>query len=128
MGLFKQFAVTGNLDNDITANANNPAFMMELGRVNSGEWTSLPGGKEPNAATASFAQRYARNLAIERGESPPVANAQETFDRINADPALATRPDLREMVLKRALSKISMQEHAFNLGKKARRTSPTPRN
>ena len=118
-GRFKQFAVTGNLDNDLAANGNNPAFLLALGHAASGEWTSLLGGKEPNANTGSFAQRFAKNIAIEKGESSPIPDAQDVVDRINADPALASRPDIREQVVKRAIAKISMQQHAFNLARKA---------
>jgi muramidase (phage lysozyme) len=47
-----------DLTQDLQAAKGNPSAVKQIGGALSGIWTSLPGGIEPNRATASFASRY----------------------------------------------------------------------
>jgi muramidase (phage lysozyme) len=113
--------LTGNLDEDLAANKKNPQFFNAVGHALSGEWTSLPGGLQPNDQTASFTQRFQRNIAVNRGDRSPIPNADEIMDRINNDPLLAERPELKKAVLQNALGKIAQQERAYNMTVKAQK-------
>lgn len=111
--------LTGNLDQDLAANKNNPQFLEAVGHALSGEWTSLPGGLQPNDSTRSFVDRFQRNIAVNRGDRSPIPNANEIMDRINNDPLLSERPELKKAVLQNAMGKIAQQERAYNMTLKA---------
>jgi muramidase (phage lysozyme) len=61
---------TGGRDllEDINAAQGNPRALAAVGSHLSGWWTSLPGGIEPNHATRSFGDRFARHLDFANGE------------------------------------------------------------
>ena len=121
-GRFRNIAgLTGSLDEDLAANKNNPQFLEAVGHALSGEWTSLPGGLQPNASTASFTQRFQKNIAINRGDRSPIPDAAEIFERINNDPLLADRPEFKKAVLQNAMGKIAQQERAYNMTVKAQK-------
>jgi muramidase (phage lysozyme) len=116
---FKGFSnLTGNLDNDLAANRNNPGFLSAVGHTLSNEWTSLPGGLQPNAQTILFAQRFAKNIAINSGEAGLTSDPAEVERRIATDPLLADRPELRKAVLQDTMSKIAIQSRAESLAAK----------
>jgi hypothetical protein len=105
----------------LAANKNNPQFLEAVGHALSGEWTSLPGGLQPNGSTASFTQRFQKNIAINRGDRSPIPDAAEIFERINNDPLLADRPEFKKAVLQNAMGKIAQQERAYNMTVKAQK-------
>lgn len=52
-----------DLTQDLQSAKGNPNAIKQIGGALSGVWTSLPGGQEPNRATASFASRYDGGMA-----------------------------------------------------------------
>jgi muramidase (phage lysozyme) len=122
---FKGFNnLTGNLDNDLAANKNNPGFLSAVGHALSNEWTSLPGGLQPNAQTVSFANRFAKNIAINSGEAGATPDPADVERKIATDPLLADRPELRKAVLQDTMSKIAIASRADSLAaKQAKDTS-----
>lgn len=60
-----------DLQADIEAAGGDPEKLTSVGRGLSGWWTSLPGGIEPNKATGSFGNRFAKNLSYAGTEEDP---------------------------------------------------------
>lgn len=60
-----------DLGTDIEAAGGDPQKLTQIGRGLSGWWTSLPGGIEPNKATGSFGDRFAKNLSYAGTEEDP---------------------------------------------------------
>jgi muramidase (phage lysozyme) len=116
--------LTGNLDNDLAANKNNPGFLSAVGHTLSNEWTSLPGGLQPNAQTVSFANRFAKNIAINSGDAGATPDPADVERKIATDPLLADRPELRKAVLQDTMSKLAIASRADALAaKQAKDTS-----
>lgn len=62
-----------DLVTDIQEADGDPQKLTAIGRGISSWWTSLPGGIEPNKATASFGERFAQNLIYYRNLPQTVA-------------------------------------------------------
>lgn len=73
-----------NLWEDLESAKDNPAKLNFLGGALSGTWTSLPGGIEPNRASAGFGQRFANE--IRNSSQPPTdVSAQSRISGIFDD-------------------------------------------
>jgi|SRR5579862_7460388 len=117
--LFRGFqGLSGDLDEDLKFHSQDPAFLNALGHTMSGEWTSAPGGIEPNAATGSWVARFQKNIAANRGEPAGMPDSGEVAARIMQDPAFIGRPELQREVLQRAMGRISLMERAQTLQQK----------
>lgn len=93
----------GDLASDIRAARGNPRALAAIAQRMSHEWTSAPGGAEPNAATGGFVTEFARRLAAVPEAGPPLPSSGPpprpqtvTPDvRAPADPSLAPTPRAR---------------------------------
>jgi muramidase (phage lysozyme) len=112
--------LTGNLEDDLKTHSRDPQFLAAVGKAVSHEWTSAPGGLQPNAATGSWTARFQKAIAVNEneGDQAHAPDAAEIATRISRDPLLATRPELQKAVMQNALSKIAIQEHAQALAAK----------
>jgi muramidase (phage lysozyme) len=122
---FKPFGeLSGDLDQDLKEHRDNPRFLAAVGQALSGEWTSLPGGLQVNAQTASFVQRFQKNIAINNGEAPVTpADPSVITQKILSDPLFANRPELQQQVLQQTLARISMMSRAEALEQKAQKAA-----
>lgn len=75
---YKRATKGGDLRADIEAAGGDPAKLNAIGSKLSGWWTSLPGGIEPNPATRSFGDRFAKELAGPYRAGPALYNGDVT--------------------------------------------------
>jgi muramidase (phage lysozyme) len=123
-GQFSQFpGLTGNLDDDLKAHSKDVPFLDAVGHALSHEWTSAPGGLQPNPQTATWGLRFRNNIARNSGETS-LPDADEIISRISTDPLLADRPELKKQILQTTMAKLSVAQRGESIAQRqAKETS-----
>lgn len=99
-----------NLWDDIESAKDNPAKLNFIAGALSKTWTSLPGGAEPNRASAGFSQRLVSELSAQ-AKKPPSGNF---FDQFDNQPEMQGPPQ-RQVGVGEAIGRGVQQGASFNL-------------
>lgn len=99
-----------NLWDDIESAKDNPAKLNFIAGALSKTWTSLPGGAEPNRASAGFGQRVVSELSAQ-AKKPPSGNF---FDQFDNQPEMQGPPQ-RQVGVGEAIGRGVQQGASFNL-------------